>query len=243
MGAVSVEADVSLINGTLYVGHEQSALTEARTLASLYINPILDVLQRENPVSSFVSDTTHNGVFDTSSGQTLYLFIDLKTAGGTTWPVVVEALQPLRDGEYLTTWNGTAITPGAVTVIGTGNTPLDQIAPLTQRDYFFDANLALLNSTQANITSAVSPIASAQFSRYVGEVTGAELNDTQLATLRGHLEVAAARGIKGRYWDLPAYPISKRNAVWKTLIEEGIGLLNADDLPAAAGFGGVSGYW
>ena len=220
-----------------------SALTDARTLESLYINPILDVLQRENPVTKFVPSPTHNGVFDTDSGQTLYLFIDLKTEGESTWPVVVEALGPLRDAGFLTTWNGTGITKGAVTVIGTGNTPLDQIQPVSQRDYFFDANLALLNSTQSNITASVSPIASTQFSKYIGEVEGSALNDTQLQILRGHLQVAKEKGIEGRYWDTPAYPISTRNGVWKTLIEEGVGLLNADDLAEAAGYGGINGYW
>jgi hypothetical protein len=167
----------------------------------------------------------------------------LKTAGNTTWPPVVKALQPLRDAGYLTTWNGTRITPGPVTVIGTGNTPLDQIAPLEQRDYFFDANLALLSGSQANITASISPVASTQFSRYVGEINGTTFNDTQLAIVRGQIEEATSRGIMARYWDTPAWPISTRNAVWETLIQEGVGLLNADDLAAAAGFGGVAGFW
>lgn len=96
VGCVSIEADVWLYNDTLYVGHEQSALTTQRTFQSLYIDPILSVLQAQNPTnSSFVTGTTRNGVFDTSSGQTLYLFVDVKTSGATTWPVVVKALQPL----------------------------------------------------------------------------------------------------------------------------------------------------
>ncbi|KIX09687.1 uncharacterized protein Z518_00768 [Rhinocladiella mackenziei CBS 650.93] len=243
VGCVSVEADVWLVNDTLYVGHEESALAPARTFNSLYVQPILDVLRRENPTSQFVDSPTHNGVYDTSSSQTLLLFVDLKTNGTTTWPVVIDALQPLREADYLTTWNGTGVTVGPVTVIGTGNTPLDQVQPVQQRDYFFDANLALLNSTQSNITAAVSPVASTQFSRYIGEVDGTTFNDTQLATLRGHIAEANRRGILARYWDTPAWPITTRNAVWSTLIEEGVGLLNADDLPAAAGFGGVAGYW
>ncbi|EXJ93442.1 hypothetical protein A1O1_01834 [Capronia coronata CBS 617.96] len=244
VGAVSVEADVWLYDDTLFVGHEESALTPARTLDSLYIQPILNVLKRENPNSRFVSSPpTRNGVFDTSSGQTLYLFIDVKTAGNTTWPVVVEALQPLRDANYLTTWNGTHVTPGPVTVVGTGNTPLDQIQPVQQRDYFFDANLALLNDTQANITASVSPVASTQFSRWIGDINGTTFNETQLALVRAHIAEANSRGILARYWDTPAWPLSTRNAVWTTLIEEGVGLLNADDLPQAAGFGGVAGFW
>lgn len=95
VGAISIEADVWLYNGTLFVGHEISALTPARTFESLYIKPILDVLKRQNPNSSFVPSPTHNGVYDTIGGQTLYLFVDLKTDGAKTWPVVVKALEPL----------------------------------------------------------------------------------------------------------------------------------------------------
>lgn len=95
VGCISIEADVWLYNSTLYVGHETSALTPSRTFESLYINPILSVLQRQNPVSPFVTSKTYNGVFDTASTQTLYLFVDVKTDGLSTWPYVVQALEPL----------------------------------------------------------------------------------------------------------------------------------------------------
>lgn len=98
VGAVSVEADVWLYNGTLHVGHEQGALTDERTFESLYINPILDTLHRQNPTnSSFLTAPTYNGVFDTNGAQTLYLFVDVKTDGATTWPYVVKALEPLYE--------------------------------------------------------------------------------------------------------------------------------------------------
>lgn len=96
VGAVSVEADVWLYNGTLYIGHERGALTKERTFESLYINPILDTLRRQNPSnSSFLTAPTHNGIFDTAGTQTLYLFVDVKTDGPSTWPYVVRALAPL----------------------------------------------------------------------------------------------------------------------------------------------------
>jgi len=143
VGAVSVEADVWLYNSTLHVGHEESALTSARTFDSLYIQPILSVLHQQNPPSIYLTGAlangTRNGVYDTAGGQTLYLFVDVKTNGTTTWPVVVKALQPLREAGYLTTFNGTGVTPGPVTVIGTGNTPLNQVQGVEPRDYFWDA--------------------------------------------------------------------------------------------------------
>lgn len=198
MGCVSIESDVWLYNGTLYVGHEPSSLSPARTFQSLYVEPILSVLNRENPVSPFVTSKSHNGVFDGYSSQTLYLFVDVKTPGETTWPYVVQGLQPLRDAGYLTSYNDAAVTPGAVTVIGTGNTPLDQIQNKEFRDYFYDAPIPLLETTFSNITSGVSPIASADFAAVFGTVDGTEFNSTQLATLRSQIATAKRKGMLTR---------------------------------------------
>ena len=243
VGCVSVEADVWLYNGTLYVGHEQSALTPARTFASLYVQPILSVLARENPSSAFVTSPTKHGVFDTDSTQTLYLFVDVKTDGATTFPAVIQELEPLRSGGWLTTYNGTAVTPGAVTVIGTGNTPLDQVQGVKQRDYFYDAPLPDLGSTFSNITSDVSPIASTDFAAVFGTINGTTFNSTQLALLRSQIATAKSKGIAARYWDQPGWPLSTRNAIWRTLLDEGVGLINVDAVTEGAGFGGVAGYW
>ena len=54
----------------------------------------------------------------------------------------------------------------------------------------------LLSTELQNITAEVSPIASAQFSRFIGEVNGTSLNETQLEIVRGHLSYAAKKGIK-----------------------------------------------
>jgi hypothetical protein len=176
-------------------------LTYARTFDSLYIQPILSVLKKQNPSSPFVPAPTHNGVFDTSSGQTLYLWVDVKTNGTTTWPYVVKALEPLRQGGWLTKYNGTGITNGTVTVIGTGNTPRDQVESQNNRDYFFDGPLSTLNSSaNSNITQFLSPIASTSFLQSFGWPKDGKLNDTALAKLRGQISSAGARGIGTRYW-------------------------------------------
>lgn len=176
-------------------------MTYARTFDSLYIQPILSVLKKQNPSSPFVTAPTHNGVFDTSSGQTLYLWVDVKTNGTITWPYVVKALEPLRQGGWLTKYNGTGITNGTVTVIGTGNTPRDQVESQTNRDYFFDGPLSTLNSSaNSNVTQFLSPIASTSFLQSFGWPKDGKLNETALAKLRGQISSAASRGIGTRYW-------------------------------------------
>ncbi|KAI9824520.1 MAG: hypothetical protein M1826_007310 [Phylliscum demangeonii] len=255
VGAISIEADVWLYNETLYVGHEPAALTAERTFQSLYIDPILDTLQRQNPQTEFNKGLPFkNGVYDTDPSQTLYLFVDVKTYGPTTWPYVVRALEPLRQAGFLTSYNASrsdtgdttfpsTITASAITVLGTGNTPLSQIAPLATRDYFYDGPLSTLNATlptdlAINITASLSPIASASFIDVFGRIQHPPrlLNTTQLALLRDQIRAAHARRILVRYWDLPAWPVAVRDALWGLLYAEGVDLLNVDDVPAAARF-------
>ncbi|KAF2269308.1 hypothetical protein CC78DRAFT_277062 [Lojkania enalia] len=240
-GAISIEADVWLINGTLYVGHEVSALTDERTLESLYIKPILDTLQRQNPITKFSPTPTYNGVFDTSSDQTIYLFIDLKTSGPETWTVVLDALAPLKDAGYLSTYDGETFDEKPVTVIGTGNTPIWAVQNAIPRFAFYDAPLALLSSTFSNVTSFDSPIASTNFEAVFGSIKGLEFNKTQAEKLEEQVSVAHEKGIKARYWNTPAWPVGTRNAVWRTLWEGGADLINADDLKGASQFWEGSG--
>jgi hypothetical protein len=218
------------------VGHEISALTEERTFQSLYIDPILDTLKRQNPQTKFVTSKTSNGVYDTSSGQTLYLFVDLKTSGPETWPAVLKALEPLQQGNWLSSYNGTAFTSRPITVIGTGNTPIWLVQSAVPRYAFYDAPLPLLSSTFSNITANDSPIASTDFAVQFGDVRNQEFNATQLETLKSQVEAAHAKGIKVRYWDQPGWPIGTRNAVWRTLWDNDVDLLNVDDLEGVAEF-------
>jgi len=48
--------------------------------------------------------------------------------------------------------------------------------------------------------------------------------------IRGQIRGAHRRGLKVRYWDLPAWPLGLRNHIWDVLIREGVDILNVDDL-------------
>lgn len=140
-GCIGVEADVWHFDDDLYVGHNTAALTRNRTFRSLYVDPLIALLDTMNPQTDFVNASKH-GVWDTDHEQTLILLVDLKTDGRDTFPIVQEQLEGLRSKGYLTYFNGTHTVPGAITVVGTGNTPFDMvIANTTYRDIFFDAPL------------------------------------------------------------------------------------------------------
>ncbi|KAF5367060.1 hypothetical protein D9758_003887 [Tetrapyrgos nigripes] len=235
LGVASVEADVWLVNDTLYVGHEVAALSTDRTFDSLYIQPLVQILDGMNPESPFtVNQATVNGVFDTSSGTPLQLLVDMKTDGIATYPFVVQALEPLRQKGYLTTFNADgALTSSAVTVIGTGNTPLQSVLEQSPRDLFFDAPLIGLNDT---FDPTISPIASTDYEVAVAWSGIGNISEAQQANLTRFVEDAHSRGIKARFWDTPGWPIQARNKIWETLISAGADWLNADDLVAASEF-------
>lgn len=104
-GCTGVEADVWLIDDELFVGHDRASLTPDRTFRSLYINPLVEILRRQNPYNVYnKSDplARARGVFDTSPNTTLILLVGVKTDASTTWPVVLSQLAPLREQDWLT---------------------------------------------------------------------------------------------------------------------------------------------
>ncbi|KAL8721814.1 MAG: hypothetical protein Q9225_001569 [Loekoesia sp. 1 TL-2023] len=145
-GCISVEADVWLFGEQLYVGHSLASLTPNRTLASLYVDPLVSILEKQNPTTNFHPDgnSSHHGVFDTDPEQPLTLLIDFKTSGSALFPYVVSSLEPLRSRGYLTHHNGTQIVNRPIIVVGTGNTPFNLVNSNVSNPYqdiFFDAPL------------------------------------------------------------------------------------------------------
>ncbi|KAI1455238.1 PLC-like phosphodiesterase [Annulohypoxylon moriforme] len=244
-GCIGVEADVWLFDDDpeLYVGHDTAALTPNRTFQSLYVNPLVDLLNRTNPQTKFYNDT-RRGVFDYDPEQTVILLVDFKTDGTELWPHVLTQLEPLRSRGWLTYFEDGVVNKRQITVVGTGNTPFDLVVKnSTYRDVFFDAPLADMwedpdtsdsESAKDTIYNETNSLyASTSFGETVGHViTG--FSDEQLRTIRGQIKGAHRRGLKVRYWDTPGWPVGIRNNVWHTLMEEGADILNVDDLRSAS---------
>lgn len=250
-GCISVEADIWLYDEELYVGHSVASLTKNRTLNNLYISPLLDILSRQNPKTPFhpgLGEGRPAGVFDTVPNQSLVLLLDFKTSGEALWPYVQSALQPFREQNYLTHVNGTQIIQGAITIVGTGNTPFNLISSSESnphQDIFFDAPLHELGSSKSNngakamnLDATYTPFnsyyASTSFQKVFGRLVNNRFSDAQLAILRAQISGAQSKGLKARYWETPNWPIGLRNHVWEVLVQEGLDLLNVDDLKGAS---------
>lgn len=139
-GCISVEADVHLNGSDLLVGHMAADLRPELTLRAMYLEPLQRMLEAQN---ANITNGTWRGMFNLAPQQTLVLLIDHKTLGSPTFAELYTQLQPLRDLDYLTYWNGTDRVIRPITVIATGNAPFGSVTALnsTHRDIFYDAKL------------------------------------------------------------------------------------------------------
>lgn len=164
-GCTGVEADVWLFENDLFVGHTTSALTKSKTFTTMYIDPLVKMLDHNNPaplfpdksLSAAVEPQKKNGIFQTSPTQTLVLLVDFKNNGHEIFPHVARQLAPLREKGYLSSFNGETTSYGPITVVATGNAPFDSIvANSTYRDIFFDAPLDRFYQDKPSTKSAKS---------------------------------------------------------------------------------------
>ena len=261
-GCISVEADIwsfpslSLSPSDLLVGHSPSSLIPTRTLTSLYVDPLVEILESMNPDTPFTTSTgpTRNGVFDTDAEQTLVLLIDLKPPianFSSILPHLLHALEPLRQRDWLTIHKDSQVIPGPVTVVLTGNAPPPPIPHPPGRldettELFLDAPLgSLANSPNYNSSNAY--FASASLLDSVGPMHNGTLNDTQVDVVRAGVGEAHARGLKVRYWDVPEWGpgvFNENRGVWAVLgreldVKPRGDVLSIDDLERFKIWGGL----
>ena len=168
-GCSSIEADVWLgDNDTLLVGHVPHALSLERTLAALYLEPLVQVLDEANPEAIEIDRYKYhhlaknhglNGVFETDASQDLVFMIDFKSDGHELWPLIYDSLDILRRKNYLTHWNGTSVVRGPVTIVVSGNAPFQNIVENEHyRDIFFDAPLELMSALTETLDATVQEV-------------------------------------------------------------------------------------
>ncbi|EKM75038.1 hypothetical protein AGABI1DRAFT_116609 [Agaricus bisporus var. burnettii JB137-S8] len=224
VGILSVEADVWLRDGQLYVAHTEGDIDTSKTFQSLYLQPILDIIEGKR-----------DSVTKISVDSPLQLLIDFKSNGDQSYGPVLQALSPLRDAGHLTTFKDGQLVQGAVTAVGTGNTPLDKVLAATPRDLFYDAHIQDINDTPPAEGVAwgpeIAPLASANFpdvNGILGEaytfITGNVMGSThdKLIDLIG---TAHSKNMKSRF-----YGAQDRDGVYLEFLRDGSDYINADRL-------------
>jgi hypothetical protein len=212
-GFCSVEADIHLVNGGLLVAHDADEVRTDRTLERLYLEPLKE-------------RTQGNGGRVYRDGPPFYLLIDIKTEAESTYRVLREVLS--QYAEMLVTVDGEKLRPGPVSIVISGNRPIETMTSEQVRNAGIDGRLSDLESTSpAHLMPWISDNWRLHF-RWNGEGT---MPAGEREKLKGLVESVHEKGRMIRLWATPDRP-----EAWKELADAGVDLINTDDLPGLAAF-------
>lgn len=212
-GFTSVEADVWLVGGELLIGHDREDLRPGRTLARLYLDPLLERVR-----------AGHGEVYR-GSGAEFQLLIDIKNTGVMTYAVLHQELRDYR--KMLAVYKRGRVKPGAVTVVISGDRPRALMERQRVRYAFYDGRLADLGTgTPASFMPLISDNWTLQFT-WQGQ---GSMPEDERAKLHRIVARAHADGQRVRFWATPDLPGAAREAVWRELVAADVDHINTDDL-------------
>lgn len=208
-GFVSVEADILLQDGALFVGHDRHELDSMpSTLKTLYIDPL------------FRRFNHFNGAIFPGTKEPFYLWIDIKYEGEQVYEILKHQLKPYR--EMLAWRQGTDLHPGAVMVILSGDRPVQKLLDDSTGFMFLDGRPGDLDDS---IDPVYMPFISEHYRKVFdiddqGKVTAVGSKSLSQLVRRAH-----ERGKKIRLWATPDTP-----QAWSALLHAQVDLINVDDL-------------
>ncbi|MEI7031181.1 phosphatidylinositol-specific phospholipase C/glycerophosphodiester phosphodiesterase family protein [Streptomyces pratensis] len=219
-GFTSVEADVFLVDGELLVAHEPASLDPARTLASLYLEPLAALVR-----------AGRGSVLPHRHGS-LQLLIDIKADGVAAYREVHRQLWAHR--RILTRYHHGRVHPGAVTPVISGDRAARAPMEAQRTRYaFYDGRLDDLGTAAE---SSFAPLVSANWTHTFGWRGAGPIPPAERDRLRSLVAAAHHEGRRIRFWATPDRPGPEREAVWNELLAAGVDHLNTDDLPGLEHF-------
>ena len=215
-GFASVEADVHLVDGQLLVAHDAEDTREGLTLQSLYLEPLRERVRQ-------------NGGRVYAGGPPLTLLIDVKTEAEETYATLRQVLQGYDD--ILTTFGPQGPKDGAVTVIVSGNRTRETMeAEVDRYGVRYAAYDGRLEDLDSDADASLIPLISDKWTTYLTWEGRGPMPEEEHQKLAAIIEAAHQQGRRVRFWDTPDGRTAAREAVWQTLIEAGVDLINTDDL-------------
>lgn len=212
-GFTSIEADVFLVEGQLLVAHYLRDVRPERTLETLYLEPLYARF-RENQGRIF-SDSTP-----------LTLLIDFKSSGTATYEVLHSMLE--RYAPMLSVTRDKQHTPGAVSVIISGNRPVEAIAASNPCYVGFDGRLSDLNSDRP---AWQMPMISDNWRVHFKNADPQKLSREDFARLVEIVSQAHQHGRRVRFWATP-----ESEQLWAQLLSASVDWIGTDDLQRLAEF-------
>lgn len=213
LGFTSVEADVYPVDGELLVAHNRSDVAKERTLDTLYLQP----LQR-------LTKSSNGRVYP--AGPSLTLLVDIKVDGATAYRLLdkllsnySEMVSQTVDGQYV---------EKAVTVIVSGDRPIQEMAASNPRYAGIDGRIADLESDES---PSMLPLISDNWSKHFTYRGQGEMSSAEREKLVEIVEKVHAKKRRIRFWGTP-----ESELFWKELKSANVDLIGTDKLRQLAKF-------
>lgn len=202
-GFMSVEADVWLINGVLYVKHfKPKNLEETPTLNKLYLEPLSAIISKQK------------GRVYPNNPAPFYLMIDIKHEGIATYEALKKMCKPylpLLEGEN-----------PPLKIFLSGARPIEQM--LADKHVFMGID-GRPEDIGKGYSAADMPVISQRYGKITKWKGKTPISEEEFQVLKNLADACHKEGKKLRLWASPETELA-----WKTLLDAGIDLLNTDKL-------------
>jgi hypothetical protein len=219
-GFCNVEADVYLTPQGLLVAHDLKDAKPERTLESLYLKPL------QQRVKS-------NGGFVIAKDVPFTLLIDIKSEAESTYAAIDAVLA--RYADILTVTRNAVQTPGPVTVVISGNRPIETMRKQGIRYAGIDGRTDDVPDAQSTPSHLMPWISSRwgdnnSLTNFQWKGNG-PIPAAERQRLRDYVQAVHAQQRKVRFWATPEKP-----EVWRELLDADVDLIGTDKLPELQAF-------
>lgn len=208
----SIEADVYSVGDSLYVAHDFDQIKPGRTLRQLYLEPLKNqIIKNKGSVYG--------------NGEEVILLIDIKDDALKTYQNLHRILTEYKS--HLTSFAHDKKKQGSITVVVSGNRPIEFMQSQTIRYAGFDGRLENLNS---GISPNLMPVVSDNWTKYFSWDGTGKMPETEKLKLINYAEKAKNQGYILRFWNTPNRTAEQRTAIWTELKNAVVGLIGVDQL-------------
>nr|WP_321450982.1 hypothetical protein [uncultured Carboxylicivirga sp.] len=204
-GLVSIEADVYPVDGTLLVGHDKVELSNKSNLVNLYLHPLFDHFKDGN-----------------TGNQSVILMIDIKEKGEQAYKILKKELEPYQ--QILSAYRNGKVEKGLVTIILSGDRPIETVRNEKQRMVFIDGRY---NKEQLQEESALIPLISDNWYNYFTWSGQGEISKKEFQKLEEMVSVCKKHNKMIRFWGYPGKG-EQAEVFWRVLTLAGVDLIGTD---------------